>query len=323
MRLNIDRLEKARIRGGKLIARCPVCAEAGADRRCEHLVVFEAGNGAFRCIADPDGAGGFHSKRIFALVGIGQPLASYLCAKTACKKTDSPAPGLAVSSPIIPPLRPLALGEMLGIANARNWSRITGLALLSRRGLLHYGEAQDSRRRFPSWIITDSLRRNAQARRLDGRPWRGIGDAKAKTLPGSQASWPIGAADIGDREVVVITEGMPDFCCTLLVACFEGLNPDKIAPVTITGAGHTIDKSALPYFRGKKIRIVEHLDAAGANAGRRWAEQLWQAGASSVDGFRFSSVTDSRGRPVKDLADFAATLSEAHPSRFQILADLS
>lgn len=176
---------------------------------------------------------------------------------------------------------------------------------------------------MPSWLVTDSSRRNAQARRLDGRPWIGIGGAKAKSLPGSLASWPIGASDIGDREAVVITEGMPDFCCTLLVACFEGLRPDQIAPVVMTGAAHSIAEGALACFRGKRVRIVEHRDVAGANAGKRWAEQLWQAGAASVDGFRFADVTDSRGRSAKDLADFATTLGELETSHAQILAGLT
>lgn len=224
---------------------------------------------------------------------------------------------------MIPPLRPLTLGETVRIAGFRGWSCVTGLTLLGRRGLLHYAEVQDVGRRVPSWLVTDSSRRNAQARRLDGRPWIGIGGAKAKSLPGSLASWPIGASDIGDREAVVITEGMPDFCCTLLVACFEGLRPDQIAPVVMTGAAHSIAEGALACFRGKRVRIVEHRDVAGANAGKRWAEQLWQAGAASVDGFRFADVTDSRGRSAKDLADFATTLGELETSHAQILAGLT
>ena len=37
--------------------------------------------------------------------------------------------------------------------------------------------------------ITDSTRRNLQARRLDGGLWQGIGGKKAKSLPGVEASW--------------------------------------------------------------------------------------------------------------------------------------
>jgi hypothetical protein len=53
---------------------------------------------------------------------------------------------------------------------------------------------------------------------------RGIGQAKAKTKPGSHASWPIGAADIGSRPVVIVCEGQLDFCAALSVAAFEKLS---------------------------------------------------------------------------------------------------
>jgi hypothetical protein len=59
-------LERVRLRGGKLVARCPACAEEQQDRRAEHLVIFPSGK--FACAAHPgDGA---HRRRIFALAGV-------------------------------------------------------------------------------------------------------------------------------------------------------------------------------------------------------------------------------------------------------------
>ncbi|MDR2675990.1 MAG: hypothetical protein LBC18_14275 [Opitutaceae bacterium] len=62
----------------------------------------------------------------------------------------------------------------------------------------------------PAWLLTDSARRLALARRMDGMKWWGI-RAKGWLLRGSQGSWPIGAPDIGDMPKVMLTEGGPDF----------------------------------------------------------------------------------------------------------------
>lgn len=67
MKLELDKLENLRSCGGKWIARCPACAEAGHDRSGNHLCVFD--DGRFGCVANPGEAGQEHRKRIFALVG--------------------------------------------------------------------------------------------------------------------------------------------------------------------------------------------------------------------------------------------------------------
>lgn len=68
MGLDISRLEKVRRRGSNTIARCPACAEAGNDRKGEHL--FINANGQFGCVLYPGPEGSSHRQRIFELVGI-------------------------------------------------------------------------------------------------------------------------------------------------------------------------------------------------------------------------------------------------------------
>ena len=56
-------------RGGKIIARCPACAEAGHDQKGEHLVINA--DGRFGCVVYPGDSADAkeHRKRIFALCG--------------------------------------------------------------------------------------------------------------------------------------------------------------------------------------------------------------------------------------------------------------
>jgi hypothetical protein len=58
--LVLSKLEKVRVRAGKTIARCPVCALSKSDDKAEHLFIGADGYG---CIVGCD------SKAIFALVG--------------------------------------------------------------------------------------------------------------------------------------------------------------------------------------------------------------------------------------------------------------
>ena len=65
MALDESKLENVRRKPGKLTARCPACAERGADRKGEHLAVYD--DGAYHCVATNGESR--HSKRIFALAG--------------------------------------------------------------------------------------------------------------------------------------------------------------------------------------------------------------------------------------------------------------
>ena len=52
----------------------------------------------------------------------------------------------------------------------------------------------------------------------------GIGDRKTKSVLHAHHRWPIGAAENGDKPLVLRCEGQPDFCAALYVAWFEGLD---------------------------------------------------------------------------------------------------
>ena len=67
MSLNLEKLEKVRkLAGGGVQARCPACAEGGADKTGNHLRIQP--DGRFGCCVHPKD--GDHRKRIFALAGV-------------------------------------------------------------------------------------------------------------------------------------------------------------------------------------------------------------------------------------------------------------
>lgn len=314
MSIDIKRLQKVRNLGREIIARCPACAELGGDRTGDHLKIWDNGKGAFDCVVNQGPAGAKHRRRIWELAGASGSPGTYQALPLA-----KPAPPKILSCP---PLWSPSLENLMTIARSRNWQYHVGLQLLLQRGLLFCGQVYDDGQPWPAWVITDRARRNAQARRLDGNPWGGIGNKKAKSLPGSVSSWPIGVPEIGDRPVVVLCEGQPDFAAALLVAWHEGLAVDTVAPVCITGAANNIHPEALPFFSGKRVRIAVHDDAAGRDAGTRWSGQLYGAGAVSVEGIHFRGLRRCDGQPVNDLADFATCLNSSSPPPAQVLADL-
>lgn len=317
MSLELDRLERPRVRGEKLIARCPACAELGADKSGEHLVIMDEGRGPFRCIADQEGKGGAHSRRIFELVGKpgygAQPILATPRAQTSSVKAKSR----------IPELRPLNVAEMAETAHLRGWPTFAGLEILTREGLLWGGNVYDhaSKAPEPAWIIVDETRRNAEARRIDREEWTFADGHRAKSnaLVAGGRGWPIGASQIGSRPIVLLAEGGPDLLAAALVRWWEDMDPEHVALACMTGAGNAIDPEALPFFAGKHIRIAIHAEESGKGreAALKWKDQLYGAGASLVDGFDFNGITLPTGKPCKDLADYASLLDgeKADPAK--------
>jgi hypothetical protein len=68
MGIDLNKLEKVKPKGSNITARCPACAEAGNDRKGEHLFISDDGH--FGCVVYPGDDGEEHRKRIFQLVGV-------------------------------------------------------------------------------------------------------------------------------------------------------------------------------------------------------------------------------------------------------------
>lgn len=186
--------------------------------------------------------------------------------------------------------------EIQAIADLRGLSP-EGVFLAARRGLLRCCDSREGR----AWIVADSSRRNAQGRLLSGQPW--AAGMKARSLPGSEASWPVGLPEASTFSAIALCEGGADLLASLHLSWCTGVE-EQVAPVAMMGASLTIPGNALPLFAGKKIRVFSDADNAGQEAGRRWGAQLQAAGVS-VDGYRFDGLARADGKPVKDLNDFA------------------
>lgn len=199
-----------------------------------------------------------------------------------------------------------ALASLRGIS-------VEGVRLAYERGLLRFGQHQGR----AAWLILDSSRHVAQARRMDGQPW--TMNAKAWTLRGSQATWPVGVEASAPFATIAFCEGSPDLLAAHHFIWTENREHDCAAVAILGGAN--INSDALQLFEGKRIRIFRHVDRTGDAATNRWAKQIADAGAV-VDAFDFTGSRQADGSPVEDLNDCAfihADDFEAHRCLWNLL----
>lgn len=203
--------------------------------------------------------------------------------------------------PVFPDFERGTDADLHALANLRKIS-FDACWLARAVGLLRFATWKEQ----PAWIITDKDRLNAQARRLDGAPWESIG-AKAQTLPGSWASWPLGIRTGSSHETLLLVEGGADLLAA--VHFIQRASAETLLwPVAMLGASQRIHPEALNIFAGKRVRIYPHIDAAGGDAAERWTGQLEAVGAT-VDAFDFKGLRKADGSPVNDLND----ATQIHP----------
>ncbi len=203
-------------------------------------------------------------------------------------------------------MRPPLKTEIDHLAQLRGLGRVSVKEAVDRN-LLFVGTMRDgdSDPEVPSWILTDSARRNAQARRLDGIPWKVIG-AKAKTLRGSKASWPVGLGDAKDseRSAVVLVEGGPDLLAALHLLFHAGIPLKEVTVAAMFGATQGLCLEAVKLLEGHQVWILPHGDTAGGRAVTKWAAPLLGRGGQ-VHVFRVTQLGYRLpcGSEVKDLND--------------------
>ena len=185
--------------------------------------------------------------------------------------------------------------QELSSISTRRSINVECLELAVERGLLWTSLLKSQ----SAWVITDQTRQLYLARRLDGEPWESA--KKSWIAPGGKASWPIGIKEAESYPAIALSEGGPDFLSAFAHAWADGVEPHA-APVCISSASINIPDEAIPYFKGKRVRVFIHDDECGHTAVKRWTRQLCRV-VKSVDGFTVDGLIQADGQPVKDLND--------------------
>jgi hypothetical protein len=261
---------------------------------------------------------------------------------TLPRRPIAPRPTPASAKPASLDVRKPTAAELVVIGKQRNlpesYGGYPGLEIAVQRGLLWVGEVYDhaDKRDVPAWIVTDDSRVNAQARRMDGKPWTTAqGEPiKSKTLPGFKATWPIGAANLGTAMNVILTEGPPDMLAAFTAVFMSSGQSlaavNSIGFACVTGANQELHPDSLAHFKGRRVRIVPDNDekGMGAKGAAKWTTQLTKAGAI-VDWFELTGLTKADGSPAKDLNEVTFYTKDDGwsepelPAWFSELADFS
>lgn len=206
----------------------------------------------------------------------------------------------------LPQLDSGCIQELHTLARLRGLPLFAAIQILINRQQLAFYNSPEGR----AWLVYDRAGQVAQARLLGGQWQAGM---KARTLPGSRASWPVGASTIKPAtNSVYFCEGAPDLIAAATLVFLQA--PDQFtrsAFVSMLGASQAIAEEALHLFRGKTIRIFAHADEAGAAARDKWATQLIDSEPVALSAWQ----SDNLG---EDLNDFL----QANHDNEQLLNDL-
>lgn len=222
-------------------------------------------------------------------------------------------------------LHPPTLGEVIALAELRNWPTFASLELARLRGLLCMADVPWRGETHRAWIFTDESRRSAQARRLDGMEWPGEHYVFKSNSLRTDPNFPPGLADVisCDRRAVLICEGEPDSLAALLLAWAGGVG-ESTGVLCLTGASKPLPLAVLEKLRGRRCRVFRQADPAGHKAALAWAESIHAAGVA-VDLANLDGRTRADGQPAKDLADLCrrpAGLENLELLSAELLGDL-
>ena len=218
-----------------------------------------------------------------------------------------------------PALRRGTSAAVATLAGQRGFS-IAALRDAEDREFLHFGKQWG--RTF--WGVTDSRRTLLELRRIGGEPWPAFGRLPARKAHcfGTGKNWPIGTLESVHFPKVALCEGAPDFLALISIAEAEE-KKNLVAPLAMLGGGiGQIASDALPYFRGKHVRIFPHVDRTGLSTLAIWARQIANAGATKVDAFDLGGLVRDdrkRGKDVADLCRIDPECFERYPKFREVL----
>jgi len=241
--------------------------------------------------------------------------------------TPPPAPAPKPVAPLVkhPPkldgFRMPTLADLRAILFHRELGTLAGLTWAAQRGVLVVGQWRD----WQCYGVTDASGRVLEVRRLDNEPFPAMGPLpvrKSHSLKGSEKSWPVGLPEAVDYPAVAIVEGVPDFLVAHEIILWEqggaskarfvgdqwpdindALAQIQCAPVAMLSASPAIGPDALPFFKGKRVRIFAHAEKAGLKGAEKWRQQLLPV-AAHVDLVDFSADKRQDGTWPNDLDEW-------------------
>jgi hypothetical protein len=168
---------------------------------------------------------------------------------------------------------------------------------------------------YRCWVITDSTRRAAQPRRLDGHLWRFSDGSESKvvSITDSDSKWPCGIHDACRRKRVAIVEGAGDGLAAAHFAIQSGCAED-VGIVVRLGARLPVPAKCIPFLAGLNVRLFIDRDKAGEDGAQECANQLVGV-AAHVDGVNFKGFVRWDGEPVKDLNDLCLVSPDCFEAR--------
>jgi|GEM_PF-482552 len=249
----------------------------------------------------------------------------------------APRPAPAPSAPPVvkpPPARDgfhaPTLADLREIMFYREYG-LPGLAWAAHRGVLVVGQWRE----WKCYGVTDASGRVLEVRRVDGEMFPEMGplrERKAHSIKGSEKAWPVGLPEAADYPAIALVEGLPDFLVAHDVAlweqghraAFDGMvgvdlcagaaaMPVNCAPVAMLSASPAIAADALPFFKGKRVVIFAHAEAAGLSGAEKWRRQLVESGVAACNLFDFTAWTSNTGGYPDDLDDFMAKRDQWRP----------
>lgn len=279
LKLILERLEKPKERGGKIIARCPACAEIGKDTACDNLAIFENGN--FACAVYQGDAE--HSKRILQLAG-----------DKSQTKREFTAPVYRPTPPREPPLPPLTPRQvqvMLHCIECLGKSDQLCAGIAAKRGWKPETVRRAAQDMSMGWITFDSKVRRPDAACPDSAPCfiyraglkvRFMGPDGKKTFRflkseglNHKSLWR-SELITQDTKTVWITEGEPDALRLMELGIGE-ISGNTEVVCALPDAGYTIRRDEIDLLRGREIVFVPDTDPAGTEAVQRLTRLFTEA----------------------------------------------
>ena len=206
--------------------------------------------------------------------------------------------------------RPGTAVDLETLAKLRKLGSVDGLGAMQEAGCLAFANDlsdQDDAGNWypvPSWLTQDPTRRNVSARRLDGLPWRCIGEEKSRCVSGiGSKGWPVGITLAKPGQRLDVVEGEGDFVALWHLHALAGTQ--DAAPVGLLGSCANFDGFApeiAPFVTGRTVLIFAHRDVnrAGQDAAEIWATSFYRLGADSVRVRNLSAWLDAGGKDLND-----------------------